>query len=279
MKVAELKEKLIELGHDEAKINTMKKSELEELYNNTDDELDNSYSLKDLETLSEELPVYGDENWDSYVMGKFKPSEMVDGNPNVAGLRRVAELLLGDIVDSGPLDVKSNLNALTEVGRAQSVYSVTFNWKVTEGSTTRTFRAAADSFVGNTDKKFAIYPVAMADTRAEARALKRALLIETVCSDETSNIDVDLVVQHSQKHLGETNGEFNESKKISSHQSSFIKKKCETLGIDVEKFINSGENEYNNIDEVNSQTAARMIEIINDFQRDKDKIPTSIKKG
>ena len=51
------------------------------------------------------MPAYGSEDWNDYVMTKFNKSELFDGNPTCAGLRRVAEELLGTIVVSRPAQV------------------------------------------------------------------------------------------------------------------------------------------------------------------------------
>jgi len=285
--VGEIKEQLINLGIGEPSLEGKKKAELQSLLDSltvkTEDDSE-GYSIKDLEEKDfDKISEYGDEDWDMFVMSKFKRSEMVDGNPNVIGLRRISEMLLGPIIDSGPTMIGSNLNASLEVGRAHSIYSVTFQWRATEGVNQRTFRAAADSFVGNTDKKFSIYPVAMADTRAEARALKRALLIESVCSDELTENDAEMIVNHTIKKaysdLQETTAEFDENSPISDKQINFIKKKCDILGIDEQKFISSGKKAYNNIEKVNTQTAASMIEQLNKFQRDQSMISENIKKG
>ena len=48
------------------------------------------------------MPAYGSEDWNEYVMSKFENGELFDGNPTCAGLRRVAEELLGTIVVSRP---------------------------------------------------------------------------------------------------------------------------------------------------------------------------------
>ena len=56
-------------------------------------------SVKDIDS----RPSMMDDEWSDYVMSHFKSNELIDGNPICAGLRRVAELLLGDIVNSGSI--------------------------------------------------------------------------------------------------------------------------------------------------------------------------------
>ena len=74
--------------------------------------------------MTTEAPDYLSPEWDAYVMSQFEPNELIDGYPNVAGLRRVAELLLGPILESGPSQVFPVVG--NGAGRATVVYAVTF---------------------------------------------------------------------------------------------------------------------------------------------------------
>ena len=58
-----------------------------------------------MSTEEKTIPDYLSPEWDAYVMEQFAPHELMDGHPNAAGLRRVAELLLGPIIESGPTQV------------------------------------------------------------------------------------------------------------------------------------------------------------------------------
>ena len=49
-----------------------------------------------------DTPLMTSPDWNDYVLELFQDKELIDGNPLVAGLRRVAELVLGPIVYSGP---------------------------------------------------------------------------------------------------------------------------------------------------------------------------------
>ena len=54
---------------------------------------------------SENRPSMFSDEWNEFVMAHFHQNELIDGNPICAGLRRVAEYLLGDIIESGPEQV------------------------------------------------------------------------------------------------------------------------------------------------------------------------------
>lgn len=284
MKIQEIKEKLKEQGWDESDFVGLKKEDLVKMLIPSADEV----TQEDInELVSSVPPEYGSLEWDEHVMSLFKEHELIDGNPTVVGLRRVAEKVLGPIVDSGPIEIQANMPETT-VGRATCTYSVTFYpWRaeseevaVDGGWNKRVFRASADSFVGNTDGVFAVFPVAIAETRAEARALRRALLIKNVSHDELTK---ESVSQHTlEKTLGqqqETSTEWDEEQKISSTQIAFLEKKTDFLGIDINKFINSGEKKYSNLQEIARGTAAKMIERINQYQTEQLPIPAEIKKG
>tara|TARA_R110002110_G_scaffold37253_5_gene123253 strand:- start:13511 stop:14443 length:933 start_codon:yes stop_codon:yes gene_type:complete len=210
----------------------------------------------------EERPSIFSDEWNGYVMAHFKSNEMIDGNPICAGLRRVAELLLGDIVDSGPLQVFPATDN-NGPGRATVVFGVTFNW-MNSGSH-KTFKEVADVWHGNTDDLFCAHPVATASTRAEGRALRKALKLRCLAAEELAKKDIVNIVQQAVKQAP-TSGEYESNKNISSQQVQFIDNRCNQLDIDVVKFINIGENTYNSINEVTKDNAKKMIKVLNTYQ-------------
>lgn len=284
MKLQEIKDLLKQQGHTDKDFVGLKKEDLVKMLVVNEEEVTSDDIAKLAESVS---PEYGSLEWDDYVMSLFKEHELVEGNPTVVGLRRVAEKLLGPIVDSGPISVQATMPETT-VGRATCTYAVTFYpWRVDSeevavegGFNKRVFRAAADSFVGNTDGVFAVFPVAIAETRAEARALRRALLIKNVSHDELTKDSVSqFAIDNTMKQQKETSGEWDESQKISDAQISFLENKTNSLGIDLTKFINSGVLQYASIKEIKRGTAASMIERINQYQTQQLPIPAEIKKG
>ena len=220
----------------------------------------------------EDTPSMFSEEWNEYVMAHFKRNELIDGNPICAGLRRVAELLLGDIIESGPEQVfpASDSNG---PGRATVVFSVTFNWMNT--GSIRTFKEVADVWHGNTDDLFCAHPVATASTRAEGRALRKALKLRCLAAEELAKKDIVDIVQQAVKQ-SPTSGEYEANKSISSQQVQFIDNRCNQLDIDVVKFINIGENTYNDINEVTKDSAKKMIKVLNTYQNGSE-IPEKVK--
>ena len=220
----------------------------------------------------EERPSIFSDEWNGYVMAHFKPNELIDGNPICAGLRRVAELLLGDIIESGPEQVFPATDN-NGPGRATVVFGVTFNWM--NSGVVKTFKEVADVWHGNTDDLFCAHPVATASTRAEGRALRKALKLRCLAAEELAKKDIVEIVQQSVKQAP-TSGEYESSKSISSQQVQFIDNRCNQLDIDVVKFINIGENTYNSIAEVTKENAKKMIKVLNTYQNGNE-IPEKVK--
>lgn len=208
------------------------------------------------------VPDYLSPEWDSYVMGHFAPYELVDGYPNTAGLRRVAELLLGPIIESGPIQVfpvEGN-----GAGRATVVFSVTFKWSM-DGGDKRIYSEVADVWHANTDLLFAAFAVATASTRAEGRALRKALKLRKCSAEELTKQDVSKILAES---LVE---------KISGDQISFIDSKCKKLDINVITFINSGDKQYRSIHDVTRDTAGKMAQELSRLTNDKTLISEDMK--
>lgn len=126
------------------------------------------------EVAEESKPNITDPNWTEYVLSQFTENEKDKGMPKVDGLRRVAHLLLGPFSeDTQVIQCPTTDNA----GRATVVVRIEFKDKTY-------FSGVADVYSGNTDRKFAVHPTATAETRAEGRALRKALKLTKVLSAE-----------------------------------------------------------------------------------------------
>lgn len=216
-------------------------------------------------------PPYGSKEWNDYAMSHFESNELIDGNPVCAGLRRVAELLLGDIVESGPTQVFPATDD-NGPGRATVVYRVVFNWF--NSGTPRSYSDVADVWHGNTDDLFCAHPVATASTRAEGRSLRKALKIKCLAAEElVRKKDIVSIVQQSVQNNTPTDGGWDETNNISAAQVNFIDNKCRQLDINVVEFINLGETIYEDISDVDKQKAGAMLGLLNKYQT-KQKTPS-----
>ena len=221
-----------------------------------------------------DTPAYGSPEWNDYVMSKFDKRELIDGNPICSGLRRVAEDLLGDIVSSRPSQVFPATDP-NGPGRATVVFEVVFNWF--NSGELRTFADVSDVWHGNTDDLFCAHPVATASTRAEGRALRKALKVKCLAAEELARKkDVEAIVQSAVRAAQGTDGEWKSEDPISVPQINFIDGKCKQLDISVSEFINIGENTYKSIKEVSKKVASKMLSMLNEYQTSNKDIPDNI---
>lgn len=216
--------------------------------------------------------IFSDE-WNEYVMAHFHQNELIDGNPICAGLRRVAELLLGDIIHSGPEQVFPATDGLAP-DRATVVFKVVFDWM--NSGQTRTFMEVADVWHGNTDDLFCAHPVATASTRAEGRALRKALKIRCLAAEELAKKDIVGIVKESVKKTP-TSGDYEPTQNISTQQVQFIDTKCKQLDVDAFAFINMGNGSYSSVGEVTKDSAKKMIKVLNNYQNNQADIPQNIR--
>jgi len=220
-------------------------------------------------------PEYTSLEWHDYVMTHFSESELIDGKyPTVVGLRRVSQLLLGPIISSGPTSVVAP-TAQDKPGRATCTFLVTFLWTLDgfHNNGIREFSACAGAYPGSVDDEFIIFPEAIAETRAEVRALRRALNLKIVGYDELTNKKgSDALKENS------SSGEWKEDSPVNDTQINFIKKRCEQLGINVGKFLHSNGWNYEELEKVTKVVAADMIKRLNDYQNNNNvEIPEEIK--
>ena len=225
------------------------------------------------EVVGSDVPDFASPEWNEYVMSHFRSDELMDGHPITAGLRRVAELLLGDIIESGPTEVFPSSDS-NGPGRATVVYKVVIDWMNT--SLFRTFSEVADVWHGNTDDLFCAHPVATASTRAEGRALRKALKIRVIAAEELAKKDIVGIVKEAVSASSSTDGEYNLDDRISPQQVTFIDKKCSQLNVSLDNFINIGSGNYRSINDVKRDKAKQMIKVLNDYQNGIVEVPEEV---
>ena len=223
----------------------------------------------------ETTPIYGSQEWHEYIMSKFEKRELIDGNPTCAGLRRVAEDVLGSIIVSRPSQVFPATDT-NGPGRATVVFEIVFDWM--DSGRMRTFSDVADVWHGNTDDLFCAHPVATASTRAEGRALRKALKLRCLSAEElTRKKDIESIVRESVNNKKTIDGEWQGEDNISNPQINFIDTKCKQLDINVLKFINSGSEVYDSINDISKKKGIEMLAVLNEYQNNKRDTPNKIK--
>jgi hypothetical protein len=218
------------------------------------------------DVIQSDIPSMLTTEWHDYAMTLFHESEMIDGHPLVAGLRRVAEVVLGPIVFSGPTQVFP-VQREDHHGRATVIFTVEF-------ANGMRYAEVADSWEGNTDDMFCAFAVAIASTRAEARALRKALKIRGVAAEELTKKDTAKIVRDISSTKTASEGEYDDTSRMSDAQLNFIDVKCRQLNIDGKKLF--AQFNVDNSRKVSKKVASEIIDKLNDFQRDKSSIPEDV---
>jgi len=200
-----------------------------------------------------------DLDWTDHVLGLLSEDEKISGNPTTDGLRRIFEKALNCRVLASVSNVVQTPEPNNEK-RATVVHSITYF--LNEGSSdqpelnTVTINGAADVFWGNCDKVYRNYPVAVAETRAEGRALRRALKLRKVVAAEEIAVEVD---DHPDQ---------NTVSKISNNQINFIDVMSKRLNINVSKLLEKDNLDKNNVYGLNHEDAIGIIRQLSKYQQD-----------
>lgn len=219
------------------------------------------------EVVDEGIPSITDPEWNNYVMNLFTDKETYDGNPLVAGLRRVAELVIGPIVFSGPTQVFPPQRD-DHHGRATVVFSVEFENGMR-------YSEVADCWEGNTDDMFCAYAIATASTRAEGRALRKALRIRAVAAEEMTKKDTAKIVRDLSSQKDTSDGGYDDHGRMSDAQYNFIDVKCRQLNVNGSVLFKEIFKADNNR-KVSKKVASDIIDTLNEYQRDKNNIPENV---
>lgn len=276
--VKELRDQLInEFGLSEEEVEQIKgKTALQE----TLESLSENVSTNDIfETLEEssaviventddEVPSYNSSEWSDYVMTQFTDDELIDGNPNINGLRRVTNELLGEIIKSVPTSVVPCMNGII------CSYQIEIVWELTPDGDKglgdygiKVFGGVADANEDNTDRPYSNYLSAMAETRAEVRALRKALRLKGIAHEEITKTDKEEQVVTWDSREGN----------ITPQQISLLKNKCDTLKIDIYAFTNFHKGK--DLEKLSQEEAASLCQDINQYQTKHKEIPEEIKVG
>ena len=214
-----------------------------------------------------EVPIPGDIGWHDYVIGLLTEEEIFNGRPTVDGLRRVAQKILGiSSIRSRVIETPSQLTPKDTHNDKRATVQVTIIL-----DTEQSFDGIADSYWNNTDQGFRNYVTALAETRAEGRALKRALLLRKIITAEEA---VDQVEQDEKPTtVVETEDGF-----ITDIQIQFLSIMCgpKRLNINVLKLLKMEGMNYNNIKALTHQNALTLQERLSAYEQDRDAIPTEL---
>jgi hypothetical protein len=123
---------------------------------------------------------------------------------------------------------------------------------------------ASDAFWGNTDKLFRNHPVAVAETKAEGRALRRALKLRKVITADEIAEDVE-----------EINGE--NADRIESSQINFIDNLSVKTDVNTIALLDFMGIASDNIKKISHKEAVSVVRKLSEFQRDLSNIPENLR--
>lgn len=209
----------------------------------------------------------GDVEWTDFVLQQLSDDEKIQGNPTTDGLRRVFEKVMNCVVIQSDSTVVQSPEPSNEK-RASVVHSISWydlNESLNESCRIRTVSGAADVYWGNCDKIYRNHPVAVAETRAEGRALRRAMRLRKVVAAEelSENIEDDI------------NGD--SVTKITNNQINFIDVLAKRLDINVLELLKTLSIDNSNIKNILHNDALTVIRELSSYQQKNDDIPESVK--
>ena len=224
--------------------------------------------IKDTKESKEVALKPTDLGWTDYVLGLLSDDEKISGNPTTDGLRRIFEIALNCRLMSSTSSVAQSPSPDNEK-RATVIHSLTYRLNPgtpdPDGINIQTVDGSADVYWGNCDKVYRNHPVAVAETRAEGRALRRALKLRKVVSAEeiSSNIEDD------------PNGD--SVSKISVNQINFIDVLAQRLNINVVKLLKHLDISCDSVYNIKHHEAVSIIQNLNSLQQNTASISENIK--
>ena len=216
-----------------------------------------------------ETPVVtpNDQGWTDHVLSLLSDDEKIRGNPTTDGLRRIFEIALDCVVIGADSTVVQSPDPSNEK-RATVVHNLSYVLKNLpqdqEDIKYRSVSGAADVYWGNCDKIFRNHPVAVAETRAEGRALRRALKLRKVVAAEE-------IAENIEDNVDGLN-----VSKISSNQINFIDVLSKRLNINTISLFSSLDLVYDSIYNINHEDAVSAIQKLNQYQQDLSSLPESL---
>lgn len=206
--------------------------------------------------------------WNDYVLGLLSEDEKIGGNPTTDGLRRIFEIALDCTVVESISSVVQSPEPNNEK-RATVVHTIGYILN-SEGcdkgnlNMKKIVSGAADVYWGNCDKIYRNHPVAVAETRAEGRALRRGLKLRKVVAAEELASEI------------EDNPDGTNADRISDQQINFIDVLSKRSNINVSELLLALSIDPSNIRSIGHDMAVNIIRELSKYQQNLDTIPSKL---
>jgi hypothetical protein len=207
-----------------------------------------------------EKPTPNDIEWTDYVLSLLSDDEKIAGNPTTDGLRRVFEIALNCTVIESTSNVAQTPDINNEK-RATVVHTLGYILNSSDQNqdplllNMRTVSGAADVYWGNCDKIFRNHPVAVAETRAEGRALRRALKLRKVVAAEELAKDIEDHPDHDTVT------------KITNNQLNFMDVLAKRLDINMTKLLSKLALPVDNLYNISYTDAVNVVTQLTQYQQ------------
>lgn len=215
----------------------------------------------------EKIPSIHDIEWTDHVLSLLSDDEKIAGNPTTDGLRRIFEKVLNCRVLESTTKIAQSPDPNNEK-RATVVHTISYHLNEWSNDATALNKVsvdgAADVYWGNCDKIYRNHPVAVAETRAEGRALRRALRLRKVVAAEEIAKDI------------EDNPDENSVSKISNNQINFIDVMSKRLNINVIKLMGQLAISSDIIDNISHDEAVILIKELTKLQQNTESIASDL---
>ncbi len=204
-----------------------------------------------------EKPKPYDYEWTDYVLSDLHDNEIFDGNPTTNSLRRLANKFIGTIV--------SSTTHIQNSSEKYAVAVVTIGIKAQYSDEVIYYSGAADASPESVRKDpYNKHLVAMSETRAEGRALRKALQLRKTVSAEEMDINED---------TSEVNTD-----SMTDSQINFIdimSNNTRGVNINVTKLLK--EMGYKCVKDLLHSDGVKIIGKLNEFQRNTESIDKDLK--
>lgn len=214
-----------------------------------------------------------DPGWTEFVLSLMTEKEKYDGNPKVAGLRRMVETLIGPIINMGTDFTEQEIKRIYSKQGGSECTEIFYNtiakhvFQVKlpdEKCTIVSFCGSADSSIRNTEANFSRFGTAIAETRAKGRAYINALGLQCVSSEELNDNPADKLDILKEK--------------IKDTQISAIDVMCKRCNVNVKKFFGDCLSRYgaSRVTALTDDDAKDIIKTLNSFQKDTSLVPSNL---
>lgn len=191
--------------------------------------------------------------WSEHLLDQLSDHELINGAPTVDGLRRICEKCFGEIIESKSeiIETPTRQNNRCTLKHSLTIYkySTSRNIKV-EG--------CVDVLYEKTPHPFKDHLVATADTRAEGKALRRALKIRVITAEELQNEEYDESASSDEA--------------INDQQILAINQLCKRIGVSVVALAKSRNEKAKKINDISNLEARLLISKLSGLQRNPEEI-------